>query len=306
MTQVWRLHIKPDAKTGVDAASLCITQGILGIGWQVEIADSNRDWDSYYQLAKAKYYGPHDKRWWPALNALKNHMKLDDLCWTRDTRNVYYLGRVSSEWRYETEREYKDADVVNVRDCSWAKVGTVESVPGTVVNAFNWSRTLQRVGGNTIIAFSQYKHNLLAEDYTYEVLPVEADVFSLLSSEDCEDIVALLLQSKGYYLIASSCKRQTGAYEYVLKHKTNGNVAVAQVKSGTEDLDMDAYSSFEGEVYLFTSRGSHVGTPTANVHCIKREELEQFMERNDLILPGKVQTWIKLAEELSSGTKVKT
>lgn len=70
-------------------------------------------------------------------------MEIGELCWTRD-HGKYYLGQITSDWRYENTQENRDADVVNVRSCTWHKIGIVDVVPGKVVNSFR-GRTVQKV-----------------------------------------------------------------------------------------------------------------------------------------------------------------
>ena len=36
--------------------------------------------------------------------------------------NNYYLGRITSDWRYESEIENVEADVVNITICDWFKI----------------------------------------------------------------------------------------------------------------------------------------------------------------------------------------
>jgi len=113
---VWRLNIKTGASEGIDPRMFCINNNILGVGWPVEF-DGGVDWDTYYKLAEETYYKKGDKGWWPAVNALKNRMKVNDLCWTRDCGGIYYLGRIVGEWTYRGDLNYREADVVNIRQC---------------------------------------------------------------------------------------------------------------------------------------------------------------------------------------------
>ena len=299
MTQIWRLNIKTDSKEGIDPRSFCIKRNILGIGWQVEHDGEYLEWGDYDKLAREKYYAKGDKGWWPAINAIKNRMAINDLCWTRDTKGIYYLGRITGEWRYQFGKDYEDRDVVNIRDCSWKRVGSVDAVPGKVVNSFIPARTVQLVDDPAVLLFSLYKHNELEKNFLYEIPTLDSDLFSLLSAEDCEDVVGLYLQSLEYHFIASSCKADTLTYEYVLKHKETGKKAFAQVKDGFVDLDAGFYSDLPGEVYLFTSRGRYIGTPAPNVHCIQRDILEMFIRENYSILPDRIQTWINMHKKLA-------
>lgn len=296
MTRVWRINLKPG---GIRTQSFCLERGVLGVGWPVEAGDLPLSWTSYYELGKTKY---GDRGWNRALNALKNRIQVNDLCWTRDSKGIYYIGRILSDWRYENGKEFEEAEIFNVRSCNWKKIGSVEKVPGKVVRSFIPSATLQEIADSSVVIFSQFKYNEVSDSFKYEITPLGFyDIFSLLSPEDCEDLVACYLQHRlGYMVVPSSCKDDTLAYEYVLQKRTDGSVAVAQVKSGYVSLATDVYGDFPGEVFLFTTDGEYTGTPTGNVHCMSKADLTRFMEEFRSIMPGKIQLWLEVFEELGS------
>ncbi|MBP9019747.1 MAG: hypothetical protein KBG04_08020 [Bacteroidales bacterium] len=297
MPTIWRLNIKTASEDNVDPRQFCINLKILGVGWAVDNLDNN-DWDTYYKLAEEEYYNKGDKGWWPAVNALKNRMQLNDLCWTRDWSGVYYIGRIKSDWRYEAGDQYRSADVVNIRDCDWKTVGEVDAVPGKVINSFIPSRTVQAVYDESVEIYSAFLYNSLSDDYIYPLKSISTDLLSLISSEDCEDIVGLFLQEKGYRIIPSSCKADTAAYEFVMKHVSSGKSAVAQVKQGFVDIDMTAYSCLPSEVFLFTTHGQYIGTPAENIICLSPHEICDFIKNHHAILSDRIKRWISITEQL--------
>lgn len=298
MKNVWRLNIKTAALEGINPRKFCINKGILGVGWPVE-SEEEITWDIYNKLGEDGYYNEGDKGWWPAVNAIKNRMQVDDLCWTRDWDGIYYLGRITSNWIYRGGSEYREADVVNIRECDWKKVGEIDSVPGKVVNSFIPSRTVQAINDDSVHLYSQYLYNSLSQKTYYTLQPVSADLFSLISSDDCEDIVGIFLQEKkSYRMIPSSCKADTAAYEFVLKHINTGKTAVAQVKQGCVDLNIDDYSALQSEVYLFTTHGKYTGKTSKKVHCIDTEEIRTFALGHQHIMSDRLRTWIKILNEL--------
>lgn len=298
MPTIWRLNIKTGAAFGVDPRRFCIDHQILGIGWPVNV-EAGADWDAYYRAAEDRYYKQGDKGWWPAINAIKHRMQVNDLCWTRDLSGLYYLGRIKSEWRYENTEENKAADVLNVRDCDWKQVGPVDAVPGKVINSFIPSRTVQRVDSESAEIYSAFLYNSLSSDYKYSLNPQEADLLSLISSEDCEDLIGLFLQEAGYRLIASSCKASTAAYEFVMKHRTTGESVIAQVKQGEIDMDISDYSSMPCKVFLFTTRGQYIGSPADNVVCVQAEQIRQFIHDHTAMLSDRIKKWMSIAEHLA-------
>ena len=301
MTTVWRLNIKTGASEGVDPRKFCIDRRILGVGWPID-TEEEVDWEKYYKLGEETYYNEGDKGWWPAINAIRNRMQRNDLCWTRDWDGIYYLGRIVSDWIYRGGPDYREADVVNIRECDWKKAGEIDSVPGKVVNSFIPSRTVQAVDDKSVRLYSQYLFNSLSGEGHYPLRTVAADLLSLVSSEDCEDLIGIFLQEKGYRMIPSSCKADTAAYEFVLKHTETGNAAVAQVKQGYVNLNVDDYSALPSEVYLFTTHGEYTGGTSKNVHCIDPEEIKTFALSRRNIMSDRLKTWIAIAEQLGKGS----
>ncbi len=295
---VWRINIKTAAEEGVDPRTFCLSEGCLGVGWPVGEATS-LEWNSYEEQARATY--PDDNGWWPALNALRYRMNPDDLCWTRDTSGLYYVGRITGPWQYVGGPRNRAADVVNLRRCEWVTVGPVDAVPGKVVNSFGPSRTVQVVNDETVRLYSAYFYNGHAQSaFSYDLPPVSPDIFSLLSSEDCEDILALYMQLKGYVLLASTCKRSTSSYEFVMRHKDTGERAAAQAKNGFVDLRVEDYATFPGTVFLFTSKGRYIGTTPPNVSCLEPNEMLEFIEKHETILPERTKVWLSVSRDLSS------
>ena len=133
---IWRINLKPGAAAGIDPRQLCLKKGIVGVGWQIDYENEPISWDTYEKEATKKYYDTGDKSWWPAINAIHNRIKQNDLIWTRDWQGIYYIGRIISDWYYDTSKDCEQADMINVRKCDWRKVGTIGAVPGKIVNSF--------------------------------------------------------------------------------------------------------------------------------------------------------------------------
>jgi hypothetical protein len=298
---VWRINIKTAAEPGTDPRQFCIDQRCLGVGWRAGNSET-LDWQVYEALARAAY--PNDKGWWPALNALRNRMRDNDLCWTRDIQGIYYLGRIDGPWEYIARPENLRADVVNIRHCEWLKVGPIDAVPGKVVSSFRPNRTAQRVDDETVRVFSAYFYNCHTQSAVqYKIPPVSPDIFALLSDEDCEDLVALYMQLAGYVLLASTCKSSTAAYEFVMRHSQTGERAAAQVKTGYHEINMAAYSSFPGKVYLFSSKGRYTGERGSNIICLSPDDMTAFLHANEHILPERVMVWLAIARDLSADAR---
>jgi len=295
---VWRINLKPSAAAGIDPRRLCLDKGIVGVGWQIDWQSEPVLWVDYERKAIEIYYNNGDKSWWPALNAIYNRIKTDDLIWTRDWQGIYYVGRIESDWHYETTPDFAQADIVNVRKCDWQKIGTIESAPGKLVNSFIPARTVQAVNDETVLLFSKILYNKKIGTTFYDIESLTGkDIYSLLSSSDCEDAIALYLQvEKGYMVIPSSCKSDTMTYEYELKHRETGRKAVVQVKNGYVDLSSDDYSGIESEIYLFTTKGNYRGLPKSNIHFIDTKTITDFMYQNLSLLPDRMKLWVSLTK----------
>ena len=291
MTSVWRLNIKTASQKGVNPREFCLKNNILGIGWQIS-QSGNISWDEYITEAKEKYKS-NGRSFTAAIGALKYRMNVGDLCWTRNKNGNYYLGRITSDWRYDSSPHNRAADVVNIRSCEWKKLGTVDVVPGKVVNSYIFRSTVQRVTGVGVLRYSQYLANTVFEANIYTPEYRGEGFFNLISSDDCEDIVALYMQKVlGFLVIPSSCKPSTASYEYVLKHSVTGEKAVAQVKKGNVTLNRDIYAGLDCRTYLLTTEGEYKGAEAENVVCLNPIEIEKFARNNLAIMSDRVKNWL--------------
>jgi len=291
--KVWRLNIKPDSAPNVDPRKFCFNRGILGAGWPVD-APSGIDADRYRRLASEKY---GSGSWTSFFRAVHQRMDEGDLCWTRDQSGVYYLGQVTGSWRYESGSEHIRADVVNVRNCDWAKIGEADAVPGKILNSFR-GRTLQRSRGSTIKAYSGYvyfKHNPAFE---YTLTNVEPDLFRLLGPGDCEDVVGAYLQDQGYRLIPSTSKKSTPKYEYVLRGP-GGQKAFVQVKQGNVPLNAEDFGQLDGEVYLFSTHGTCITDGYDHVHALDPAEMEAYVYNHLDAMSERIRNWVEIRKHLT-------
>ena len=300
---IWRIHLK---SSGTNPDEFCLTRDIVGIGWPVQDLGKNLNWEDYVKLAEHEEYFKLPKRknaWKAAINALKQKMKTYDLVWTRDRQGIYYIGQVTGDWYYQASDENKIARMFNLRPCRWFKVGPVDFVPGKIVNSFIPNRTLQRVLSEQISLYSKFIFNKRSNSNYYELRSnFKPDIYSLISSEDCEDILGIYLQKElNYMIIPSSCKSDTMNYEYVLLHKPTGKKAVAQVKSGNTNLDTRNYTNIDEKVFLFTSKGKYLGKRSDKIEFIDSNKMKDFIASNINIMPGKIRYWLNILDELNNG-----
>ena len=162
---IWRIHLKADAIATVDPNEFCIRVGVVGVGWPIDISGISMPLARELYMQKAKNDYNNAINWRIALNAMIYRIKLDDLIWTRNKNGEYFIGRILSDWYYETKKDNIDADTMNIRKCEWYNVGN--NVPIEVVNCLKPGRTLQASYDCNILQFSKVAFNKLSGNIIY-------------------------------------------------------------------------------------------------------------------------------------------
>src|SRR5205823_3419243 len=163
--------------------------------------------------------------------ALLNRIAEGDLIWTRNRKAVYYLGQIAGDWRPDNDPEHTEADIVNLRPCVWVRVGTMDNVPGAVINAFRPAATIQHVSDPHALEYSRFLFaQLCGEPCPSSTKP---DIFSLMSADDLEDVVAVYLQvTKRCVMFPSTCKKDTMTVECMFVSLDDGVKIGVQAKRG--------------------------------------------------------------------------
>jgi hypothetical protein len=291
MTQLWRIHIRPGGGRAdpVLSYALCLDRKVIGVGWPVDKeAITPLSIDDYFKLG-ADAYGEEWASGKIAVGLLAK-IESDDLVWMRSLQGVYHLCKVSGPWEYRDLAEYKDADIVNVRPVDIIEVGVSTHVPGKVIACFRPSRTVQRITDQTALGASQR----IWAKLTGQVVAPRADstdLFSLISSEDCEDVISIYLQVQGWIIYPAQRKGDTIAYEFVLRHRDDFREAVVQVKTGWSPVDLDTLPSSVDVAFAFQPNGQYSGRNSKAV-IIHREEVLDFLQGNPGLIPPAVQFWL--------------
>ena len=302
MSNVWRVHLRAE---GENQAEFCLNNGIVGVGWQVEGEHDYMGWEEYRVLGKVQYREAGKKGWWPAVNAIHNRMNIGDLCWVRDTRPQYYLGRISGNWSYRCTHEHVQADTVNVRAWNWRPV-RYDLVPGKVIASFRARHTVQRIGDKTAVMYSKYLWNEITGSVDYDLEGLDGmDFFQLLTDQDTEDLVFLYLQKQGWRVVPDSRKRDTMSFEfYLLKPPLDEaeavRIAYVQVKTGNADLHLAHFSGDDSTFFVFQPGNNYVGDGGPNIVILKREALLDFV-RDDNCLPGWLRTKWNMFRQFAGG-----
>lgn len=298
MTQVWRVHLASD---GVDPRQFCVERGIVGVGWPIE-HEGPVDWVTYQRLGRDQYQR-EGRGWATALNAIGVRMQVGDLCWSRDLEGRYYLGRITSDWRYENSAEHREADIVNVRSVIWNRIGAADKVPGSILRHFIRGPAIRNIPDVTTVAATMRIFNETTGTITYSPNLESADLLQLLSPADTENLVALYLQSERHFLLVPrTADASAPKYEFTLLRK-DGFRAAVQVKSGGESIDVSAYAAVAqefDEFILFASSARYVGNASPPVSCLAPAIVRAYAMSNANILPMAIRLAVRQASFLES------
>jgi hypothetical protein len=294
MTNLWRLHVRPDAGEGdvVFSTNFCLQNSLIGMGWLITRPEITRSSDfDWYRRAASEEYG---NRWSSVRNFVES-VREGDLVWFRDPDGCYYVAEVTGPWEYRYEGDHIRADIVNIRPARIHKVGLADRVPGKIIACFRPPRTLQRIDSPEMLIFTQHLMGLPSE------VSESADVLDYLTAEDLENVVAIYLQTRGWLIIPGTRRCDTPHYEFVLVHGRTGERAIVQVKSGNTWLNATAYEG-PTKTFLFAASGSYGNVIPNNVDAIKPSTLRDFMIEHQQLLPDAVVKWMEIARAVPTPT----
>lgn len=289
---VFRLHIRPtggknDAKISFD---YCLRNSVLGCGWRIDNPPSENDKEKHIKATESEYN--------ETLNGLRyfiNKIKCNDLIWTRSAIGEYYIGKVEKEWEYAVTSESRDADIVNFVKCRLIKIPYLDYVPGKVIACFRPSRMIQAIRDETAEIYTKQLWNKLSEVDDYIIPDLSnTDIFSLLNSEEVENVLFIYLQTINWIVVPHTRKADTMRYEFSLVHRQEDRKAVIQVKTGHTWLNVNDFISQNEHVFLFQTNGNYVGSSTDHITCISPSEIINFMKSNSRILPANINHWMSV------------
>ena len=296
---IFRMQLKPRPEGKIsfkDILNFCKKNHIIGIGW-CGIRQAQDTPESYAQRNH-----PTDTKGLSTIRALAK-VQQGDLIWTRlgGDANQYYLCKVNRVWKdcLPTE-EMKKYDIGNFVSVTWAHIGTLDYVPGKIINSFCAQRAIQHV--NEVDTISKYIWNQNCPDkqeqYTIPTLSTE-DFWNSINSEELECLVLLFLQYKGYFIYSSTLKISTAKYETVMIYKDGSHKALPQVKRN-QTLDVKNYiqdANEQNRVYLFTTSENYGKDTHPYVYCIKKAELIRFIKEQAVLLPPNIQYWTHMLQK---------
>jgi hypothetical protein len=281
------MNLKPYGSPVYDIA---IPNNVIGTGWQLDEKASvcPDTWDSFRSLAE-KIWGKRG-RWRIDVGALENSLAINDLVWIYNKEDSgYYLGRITSGWRYTTLEPFHSRRLNNVRDCEWVKIP--RDVPGAVQHSRATIKELRELSVHSATLFDQYtpgefKYGMMCE--------AVGSLWNYLGPEEVEDAVAFYLQSKlGYSIVPSTCKHSTPDVEFQMIHRETGEQAALQVKSGKAKIDCARLSNLGMKVYAFSISDSDYSKASSKVIRLSPSDVEAFLRVSIATLPAVLKHWVQ-------------
>ena len=290
---IWRINIKTD--TDLDARRFCIEKNIIGAGWSIEneLDDGSRNGEKYYEIGKAAY--PNCEGFKKTANAMIWRMQKGDLCWTRDWNGFYFLGKIDGPFIYQVGEPWDEFDVHMTRGCEWVAAGPADAVPGDIRRSFT-SAALQRVYSHTAATISE----IMYSEKSGEGTPNRAndiDLFSLLGPDELEDLVGIYLQiEKDWAIVPSTSKRSTPTYEFVLRHRSTGERAFLQVKSGNAEFIPPSNLGSSEKFFVFVNSDDALPHLEPPFEVLSKDAILKFARSNSVLLPEIAQHLLGWAE----------
>lgn len=363
MSKVWRLHTKPKVsvknKLETKVANELIKRKIVAIGWTLrediyneltatgknELEEDEKsikdDFEKYKKIIEKNNYetikGEKKSFFYGKVNPnliRLNNLKKDDLIWIR-SKGKYHLGRVTekSHYLYAYRDSQKNSDILKLginnqfTDIDWCEVGSESDIPGRILIAFYQKGTLIEIDEESALNISQIIYN--KKDNYYKISNKlennKTNFYSLLSPNDCEDLLYFYLYHKfKYIVIPSTNKINTQNYEFIMLNSNNRDEKIyIQVKNGEVNIEINNYKNFRGEIYLLTTRGNVLkngkiltknnidmnngkilnldGSFKGNIFIINPEALYEFAKEaykdETILMPQSILKWFKYLEE---------
>lgn len=295
---VWRLQTNTAAGK---IANYCINNNVAALGWSlISVPKAEREsvitFEEYCDYAD-KLYSSYD-----SIKRLAEQVNTDDLVWMRNIDGKYYIARVTekSKWIFNTSDDATCHDACNqLTEIYWKEVNSQSDescVPGAVSTAFIMGSSFQRINKSGVEDYSKLLYNNITgtNHYNIKLDLTEKNFYSLLSPDDCEDLLYFWLYKEyGYICVPSSNKNSTPNYECVLINPKNGQHIYIQVKKGCINIDAENYKDLDGDVWLLTTEGKvlnyerhkkerkiHIANPTVLYEFARSEDSGSMISKS--------------------------
>jgi len=306
--KTWKFTIKPDSKTGFNAFNFCKDNGYIGNGWS---GAYETDTPTNLIEAKASIRKRYNK--WPyQLKHLLETVKKDDHLWIHKG-GKYYLCVAEDEIRFGSDitDDFINYDLGHVRRVKWLEVPE-KFISGAIQRGTIARRMIQTIKlSDKEKKYSSLLHKKLTEDpewmpvIDHDILKENIsklyvpELFSMMSPDDVEDLVASYLQDKGWFLVKSTCFRSKPFFEFSMLNK-QGKTCYIQVKSGKnpDSLPPENYKKHvtaNSTIYLFsTNKNAYHGDAVEGVMPITHNEFSEWIINNPWALTLSLKTRLSM------------
>ena len=292
----WKFSIKPESQPGRDAFKKCREKSLLGIGWHHAYAEIKHP--ANLEEAKELVERYWKEKWPGNLRRLLEEVKAGDHVWLHQD-GKYYLCQVTDDsilYGKEIDPDYRAYDLGHARKAKWVHIPD-KFVTGKIQRGTITPGTIRRIHITEPEAkFNQILFDELSKDEEWapkidekalskSLANIEpAELFSRMSPDDVEDVVAAYLQSNGWMLIKSTCFRSKPKFEFSMLNQ-QAEIARVQVKSGGIPLAPENYKDDvdnRNRVFLFsTCENPYSGESVSNVHPIEHEDIHKWVKNKN-------------------------
>lgn len=309
--QIWRLQV---VTSGMNIAKYCLDNKVAAMGWCFyddsrdalkKGRDKVKDFDSYSEWCKQWDDCGVDG----SVDRLANKIKIGDLIWMYNKNDgFYYIGRCNSLYRFNTSEDAIKNDACNQVGVEWYKYADTSQglVPGAIITSLIRGLTFCQIHKTGVESFSKYAFNMASNKEVFKDIEFKIDkenFFSMLSNDDCEDLLYLYLYSKyGYVCIPSSNKKGTKDYEYDMVDPKTGTHYYAQVKQQESPLDASDYSDFvqryKNKIYFLSTNSEVINIQSLGEfgEIVDPEKVYEFAlsDESQNLLSKSMKFWLNL------------
>lgn len=306
MAQTWKFSIKPD--TSKDAFEKCKELGIVGIGWS-HCYENKQPKD--YEDAKSvtKDYWKKDIK---ELRTIFEEIKPSDHLWMH--KNGHYYLCVAGDKRLFARdicSDFRSYDLGHAITAKWIEIpdefvcGVIQRgvIVPRMIQRINISETDLKINQQLIDVYEKNKGWNFEIDYHSISIAITKismnDLFSLLSPDDTEDIVASILQMEKWILVKSTCFRSKPKFEFSMINR-EGNQCLVQVKSGSRPKKLipseyKQYLSNNCQIVLFSTHPDpYPGEQHIGIRCLSKQFVFEWILCNWMVLSNTIKLKIGL------------
>ena len=291
MMRIWKIAFSRDSakKDTVENLHYCLSHSIVAVTLEADRSDWSKsiDWEELELFEEYKDY-PSE------VYAIFSQIRAQDLVWARDHLGVYFLGRVLETTLFRFRKGGRIPDHLQY-PCRWFRIGTAETISQVIIDSFSPYRKIKFIGGGEVNTYSRLIYNGQIDDFYYPITELESgNLFDRFGTDEFLDIISLYLQqSHDCRVVPSSLTKDTGILDFTVMIGNNGKTGGVKLHLDAKPLDLESFSSFHGQVFLFSPNADVVGIRPPYLHVISSKELESYLFGNMLSLPFSISNWVR-------------